>query len=199
MNDMPSDPISGLSGPATPAPERRAAINPVDMPAQDLSAKPRTYRNLTPAATRRSAGSTTILALICCATAIATAIFVYGLSRAFATERRHDLSLHLPCERVAAVCLDRIRRGQFLGGCDCHHDQARPRHDLAPPADTPIATRTALLFPVYHEAPAAIAERIAELDSELIGLGIHDHFDAFILSDSQRPEARLEESAFFRH
>ena len=58
----------------------------------------------------------------------------------------------------------------------CHHRQTmmfRPDH------------RTALLFPVYHEDVARISGTISALAEELGALGIADHFDVFVLSDTR--------------
>lgn len=54
-----------------------------------------------------------------------------------------------------------------------------------PPALTPLKTRTALLFPVYHEDPTRIAGAIEAMADELVVLGREQHFDIFILSDTR--------------
>lgn len=57
---------------------------------------------------------------------------------------------------------------------------------ISPPAFvTPLQSRTALLFPVYHEDPTRIAGAIEAMADELVALGRQQHFDIFILSDTR--------------
>ena len=55
----------------------------------------------------------------------------------------------------------------------------------APPLDTPLETRTALLFPVYHEDPARIAGAIEAMADGLKALERNECFDIFVLSDTR--------------
>lgn len=48
----------------------------------------------------------------------------------------------------------------------------------------PLATRTALLFPIYKEQPSDVAGTIEAIGSELAGADNARHFDAFVLSDT---------------
>ncbi len=64
-------------------------------------------------------------------------------------------------------------------------------------AETPLATRTALLFPIYHESPDVIAETISKLADDLEQQCIIDHFEVFVLSDSQEPLKRGAEASIF--
>lgn len=67
--------------------------------------------------------------------------------------------------------------------------------ELQPPA--PSNSRTALLFPVYHEPPSGIAGAIEALASDLSALGRVAQFDVFVISDTRDVElARAEERMF---
>jgi membrane glycosyltransferase len=62
---------------------------------------------------------------------------------------------------------------------------------------SPLATRTALLMPVYNEAPQRVFAGLQAIYESLDTLGVLDHFDMFILSDTTEPEIWLEEEAGF--
>ncbi len=66
-----------------------------------------------------------------------------------------------------------------------------------PDADGPLATRTALLFPVYHEDPARIAGTISAIAEELTSLGKAGAFDIFVLSDTRGADAGIAEEAAY--
>lgn len=66
-----------------------------------------------------------------------------------------------------------------------------------PPADAPLTARTALLFPVYHEAPARIAGTIAAMAEELAALDRARAFDVFILSDTRGDKDGIPEAAVY--
>ncbi|MGE3231337.1 MAG: glucans biosynthesis glucosyltransferase MdoH [Hyphomicrobium sp.] len=66
-----------------------------------------------------------------------------------------------------------------------------------PSADGPITSRTALLFPVYHEDAARIAGTISAIAEELASLGKAQAFDVFVLSDTRGAEAGAEEEAAY--
>ncbi len=54
-----------------------------------------------------------------------------------------------------------------------------------PRSDDPLTTRTALLFPVYHEDPTRVAGAIEAMSDELRELGRTGLFDIFVLSDTR--------------
>lgn len=60
-----------------------------------------------------------------------------------------------------------------------------------------LNSQTALLFPIYNENPAAIAETIEKVAADLHACGLGYYFDFFILSDSRDAAQRLEESRVF--
>lgn len=72
-----------------------------------------------------------------------------------------------------------------------------PSIPVIPSADTPLTTKTALLFPVYHECPARIAATIEALAKDLSTRGYSDEFSVFVLSDT-RPgsDRKLELETF---
>ncbi len=55
----------------------------------------------------------------------------------------------------------------------------------APGLDATLTSKTALLFPVYHEDPARIAGTISAMADELKALGRNGSFDIFVLSDTR--------------
>lgn len=59
-----------------------------------------------------------------------------------------------------------------------------------PRGTTGLQTRTALLFPVYHEDPARIAATIEAMAGGLSVLNQHKHFDVFVLSDTRDKAGR---------
>jgi membrane glycosyltransferase len=67
-----------------------------------------------------------------------------------------------------------------------------------PPSTAPLAERTALLFPVYHEDPARIAGAIEAMVRELAELGRNDYFDVFVLSDTRGDDVGAKEAAVYR-
>jgi len=60
-----------------------------------------------------------------------------------------------------------------------------------------LTTRTALLMPIYNEAPQHVFARLQAIYESLDTLGVLDHFAIFILSDTTDPELWLEEEAGF--
>ena len=53
------------------------------------------------------------------------------------------------------------------------------------PQELPLTTRTALLMPIYNEAPQHVFAGLQAIYESLEALGVLDHFDFFILSDSR--------------
>lgn len=68
-----------------------------------------------------------------------------------------------------------------------------------PPAPAAPAGKTALLFPVYREEPGAVAASIEAMCQELEAAAAREHFDIFILSDTQAAAERgLEQEVYTR-
>jgi membrane glycosyltransferase len=66
---------------------------------------------------------------------------------------------------------------------------------LSLPADGPLAVRTAIVMPIYHEDPDQVALRLRATYRSLARTGELDAFDFFILSDSRRQDVVREEEA----
>jgi membrane glycosyltransferase len=66
-----------------------------------------------------------------------------------------------------------------------------------PPPDAALASRTALLFPVYHEVPAQVAGTVQAIALELQSMGRASAFDVFILSDTRDQREGAAEAAAF--
>src|SRR5262245_14599983 len=60
-----------------------------------------------------------------------------------------------------------------------------------------LTTRTALLMPIYNEAPQHVFARLQAIYESLDALGVLDHFAIFILSDTTDPALWLEEEVQF--
>lgn len=56
-----------------------------------------------------------------------------------------------------------------------------------------LASRTAILAPVYNEAPGPLCARLEAMWRSLLATGLSAHFDVFVLSDSTRDEIQHEE------
>lgn len=69
----------------------------------------------------------------------------------------------------------------------------------APSLTTPITTRTAILMPIYNEDPAEVFARVAAMDDAITRLGLTDHFDFALLSDTQDDRLGAEEERWFVH
>ncbi len=60
-----------------------------------------------------------------------------------------------------------------------------------------LSSRTALLMPVYNEAPARVMAGLQVIHESLQAIHALDHFDIFILSDTTDPDAWIAEEAAF--
>lgn len=74
----------------------------------------------------------------------------------------------------------------------------RPDSLPPPPPTSPLTTRTALLFPVYHEDPTRIAGAVEAMMRELQELGRNHYFDVFLLSDTRGDTDSAKEAAVYR-
>lgn len=69
---------------------------------------------------------------------------------------------------------------------------------LAPLPPTPVlSSRTALLMPIYNEAPQRIFASLQAIYEALDAIGVLASFDVFILSDTTDPDVWIEEEASF--
>lgn len=73
---------------------------------------------------------------------------------------------------------------------------------LAPRRDEgttqPLTARTAILAPVYNEAPGPVFARLEAMMRDVEAEGLADRFDLFILSDTRAPMIAVAEQAAFR-
>lgn len=74
----------------------------------------------------------------------------------------------------------------------------RPDTMEQPAPDAPLDSRTALLFPVYHEDPAMIAGAIEAMLNDLKALGRNRNFDVFVLSDTRGDADGGREAGVYR-
>ena len=73
------------------------------------------------------------------------------------------------------------------------YDRFSVTKDLPENPELPDDFRTALLFPVYNEDSRKVAEGIRTVWQSLRQIGRDGHFDIFILSDSNQPDAWVTE------
>lgn len=79
-----------------------------------------------------------------------------------------------------------------------HVDIYKATAELPASFDLPRSFRTALLFPVYNEDARMVAEGIRTVFASIRRLGLVEHYDIFILSDSTNPDAWVrEEEAWY--
>ena len=64
--------------------------------------------------------------------------------------------------------------------------------------ETALTTRTAILSPVYNEAPGPVFARLEAMMRDLARTGQGDRFDLFVLSDTRAPMIAVAEQAAFR-
>ncbi len=64
-------------------------------------------------------------------------------------------------------------------------------------SDAPLDARTALLMPVYNEAPGRVMAALEAIYAELAQLGAGSQFDIFVLSDTRDPSAWIAEEAAY--
>jgi membrane glycosyltransferase len=85
------------------------------------------------------------------------------------------------------VGLVMLWRGRSASGVTVPAAQPTPR----------LTTRTALLMPIYNEAPERIFAGLQAMYESLAATGALQHFEFFILSDTTNPEVWLEEEIGF--
>jgi membrane glycosyltransferase len=64
--------------------------------------------------------------------------------------------------------------------------------------DGPVTARTAILAPVYNEAPGPVFARLEAMMRDLDAEGLSERFDLFILSDTRAPMIAVAEQTAFR-
>jgi len=67
---------------------------------------------------------------------------------------------------------------------------------LAPRASTPptaLATKTAIVMPIYNEAPSRVFSALQAIEEDVNATGLGDSFDYFFLSDTTQPDVWIAE------
>ena len=182
---VPQAPIHDASDPAL-----LPGLAPLAMPAQDFAAQPARIWPL-----RR--GSAIPRTAVFLGAALMTAAFaheLYGVLSFVQMTPFQFLFLVLP--PVTFACSSGATLSTALGFLPLFAGEKADTIAI-PDADGPLAARTALLFPVYHEDPARIAGTISAIAEELASLGKASAFDVFVLSDTRGAEAGMaEEEAY---
>ena len=70
----------------------------------------------------------------------------------------------------------------------------RPKPQITP---TGLKAKTALVMPVYNEAPSRIFAALQAMIEEVESTGLLDHFDVFVLSDTTDPDIWVAEERTF--
>lgn len=63
--------------------------------------------------------------------------------------------------------------------------------------DLPLATRTAIIMPVYNEDPSATCAALQAMGEDIVARGEGSSFEIFILSDTTDPDVWVQETACF--
>ncbi|MEQ1669752.1 MAG: glucans biosynthesis glucosyltransferase MdoH [Hyphomicrobium sp.] len=153
--------------------------SPLVMPVQDFSAK------VEIAAEPRRRGYWVPRAAIFAGAAVLTAAFGYELFSILAFAVMTPLQFTFLV--LSTIAFGWIALGSLSGALGFLPLFAGERADSValPAAATPLTTRTALLFPVYHEDPTRVSGAIEAMADELVQAGRQTHFDIFVLSDTR--------------
>jgi membrane glycosyltransferase len=162
---------------------------PLDMPEQDFAKRARCERR-----TRR--GYWIPRAALFAGTLVLTAAFGYELYGVLGLEQLTPIQLlFLVLSTIAFGWIALGSLSAVLGFLPLFAGEKVDTIDLPPP-DGALTTRTALLFPVFHEEPAHVAGTVQAIALELQSMGRASAFDVFVLSDT-RDEAGAAEAAAF--
>ena len=166
--------------------------SPLDMPVQSLWESARRRRRMAPG----TAQEWRVIALMLVSLAMtipATAVLASGL-------RVDGISALDIAVLVVFALLFAWTAFAFVSaaaGLIAVDDEAEDCLDPAEPVPL-LATRTALLAPVYNEDPRALFARLRAITASIKETGQAHAFAAFILSDTTRREVQAEELAAFR-
>ncbi len=169
---------------AIPCPGATPAPAPLEMPTQALNQAP-------PVAFPFSSARTAMARLTAFGGAAALAVFgVQQMALVFGNETRtflQGLLLAFFAVTFAWIALSATQAaaGLLFG----------PRPPRAAPK--PLATRTALIMPVYNEDPATTCGALLAMGEMLAEAGEGEHFEIFILSDTRDPDVWVQETAAY--
>jgi membrane glycosyltransferase len=194
------DALGALAKPLTPEtaptfrsmPEETATPMPVqDLAQWDASSRVSHQHDRSPARLRRT--------IVCAATLALTAVASYEMYEVLNAGRMTMLQvallvvftinfawIALPCVN-GLIGFVALWRGRRVSGITLP----------SLPQVSSLTTRTALLMPIYNEAPQRVFARLQAIYESLDALGALEPFDIFILSDTTEPEIWLEEEAGF--
>lgn len=192
MSSMMHTTSSGaLASPDVSDPRLLPSAAPMAMPEQDFAAEP---------AVARKARSVAVLAprfALFGGALLLTAIFGYELYHVLGIVGLTPLQvLFLILSTLAFGWIAFGSLSAALGFLPMMSSERADNITLPDPTG-PLAGRTALLFPVYHEDPALIAGTVEAVAADLADLGKHRSFDIFILSDTRGDEAGAAEERIY--
>ncbi len=175
--------------PDASSPELLPPEAPLEMPDQDFKARG--------AKPRRRRGYWVPRAAVFTGAGLLTAAFAYELYDVLAVEQATPLQfLFLILSTIAFGWIALGSLNAALGFIPLFGGEKADTIDLPLPS-APLTTRTALLFPVYHEDPARIAGTVQAIALELESMGSAAAFDVFLLSDTRdERDGAAEESAY---
>jgi len=173
------------------SPELLPVEVPLEMPDQDFKARG--------AKPRRRRGYWIPRAAVFTGALLLTGAFAHELYRVLAVEQATPLQfLFLVLSTIAFGWIALGSLNAALGFIPLFGGEKADTIDLPPPG-APLTSRTALLFPVYHEDPARIAGTVQAIALELQSMGAAGAFDVYILSDTRDDASGVgaaEESAY---
>ncbi|MEN9708869.1 MAG: hypothetical protein RIQ68_1277 [Pseudomonadota bacterium] len=70
-------------------------------------------------------------------------------------------------------------------------------HRQPPANDTPLTSRTAIVMPIYNEAPSRVFASLQAIYEQIEASGKAEHFDWFFLSDTTNPDIWIAEERAF--
>ena len=172
-------------------PQLLPAGQPLAMPAQDFS------QRLALRGFPGRSGSWIARAALFCGTLLLTGIFGHELHEALTLERMTPLQAVFLV--LATVSFGWIALGSLssaLGFLPLFAEEKADTLDVET-AKTRLVSKTALLFPVYHEETSRISGTIAAMAGDLFSSGHAHSFDVFILSDTRGAAAGASEEVCY--
>ena len=176
--------------PDASSPDLLPAEAPLDMPDQEFTKRAACVR-------RARRGYWIPRAALFVGSLVLTAAFGYELYGVLGLEQLTPIQLlFLVLSTIAFGWIALGALSTVLGFLPLFSGEKVDTIELPAPGEC-LATRTALLFPVYHEVPAHVAGTVQAIALELQSMGCAPAFDMFILSDTRDAgEGAAEEAAF---
>jgi membrane glycosyltransferase len=197
--ELPMDALSPLTTPTEeapgptfrPVPDETATLMPVqDLERWEASSRARDDKDRSAARRRRTLVFTATLAL--------TAVASFEMYQVLTTNRMTGLQVALLVVfTVNFVWIALPFVNGLVGFLALWRGRGVSGITIPPLHACSLTTRTALLMPIYNEAPPRVFAGLQAMYESLDALGVLNHFDLFILSDTTEPEIWLEEEAAF--